>query len=315
VLAGDLGATLLDDGTARHFVASFNAAAVPACWREIEATEGSYYWAVSDKQLQWCKAHDLQVWLGPLLSIDPHGLPDWLYLWEGDFENLVSFVSDYVQATVSRYRGKVDLWVCAGRVNTADDLSLSEEDKLRLAARTVELTRSMDPQTPAVLCFDQPWAEYMSRREMDFPPLHFADALMRAGLDVSGLMLEMNVGYWPGGTLPRTLLELSRQLDYWSVLGLPLFVAITVPSSHEEDPQARRRARPHPGQPTPETQQAWAARYVPLILSKPYVQGILWNQLRDSDPHGYPHGGLFDLQSRPKPALQTLAAIRREHLM
>ena len=29
-------------------------------------------------------------------------------------------------------------------------------------------------------------------------------------------------------------------------------------------------------------------------LAKPMVQGVIWNQLRDSDPHDFPHGGLFD---------------------
>ncbi len=55
-------------------------------------------------------------------------------------------------------------------------------------------------------------------------------------------------------------------------------------------------------------------RYVPLILAKPYVHGIVWNQLRDFEPHDFPHGGLIDLRRQPKPALAQLAAIRRAHL-
>lgn len=313
-LGADLGVSLLDDHTAQQFLRSFNAASAPLCWREIEATEGSHYWAVCDKQIDWCRTHGLTVCGGPLLLLDPRGLPDWLYLWEGDFDNLISFVSEFVSATVKRYRGKVDAWVCAGRLNSAELLSLSEEEKLRLAACAVELTHSLDPPTPAVICFDQPWAEYMSHREMDFPPLHFADALVRAGLNLTGLMLEINLGYCPGGTLPRTPLDFSRQLDYWSLLGLPLYLAITVPSAAHDDPLAQRRVKLPAGQFSPKAQQAWVARYVPLILSKPYVHGVLWNQLRDSEPHDFPHGGLFDLRRHPKAALRTLASIRQAHL-
>ena len=47
-------------------------------------------------------------------------------------------------------------------------------------------------------------------------------------------------------------------------------------------------------------QQAWVARFVPLLLAKPMVQGVIWNQLRDSNPHGFPHGGLFDGHRRAK---------------
>ena len=127
-------------------------------------------------------------------------------------------------------------------------------------------------------------------------------------------MLEINVGYQPGGTLARDLLDFSRQLDYWSLLGVPLFLLICAPSSDHADPLAHlAERRPPPGS-TPRTQQAWAARYLPLLLAKPYVQGILWSQLRDTQPHDYAHGGLFDLRRHPKPALRTLASIRQAHL-
>ena len=150
-LGSDLGVSLLDDYTANQFVLSFNAASVPLCWREVEASEGSRYWAICDKQIEWCKTHGLKVCAGPLLQLDRHALPDWLCLFEGDFDNLLSFVSEFITATVTRYRGKVDLWQCSGRLNTAEVLSFSEEEKLRLAARCIELTRSFDPATPAVI--------------------------------------------------------------------------------------------------------------------------------------------------------------------
>ena len=53
---------------------------------------------------------------------------------------------------------------------------------------------------------------------------------------------------------------------------------------------------------------------MPLILAKPSVQGVIRHQLHDSRPHEFPHGGLFDEHDQPKPALDTLAAIRRVHV-
>ena len=141
----------------------------------------------------------------------------------------------------------------------------------------------------------------MGRREVDFPPLHFADALVRAGLELQGLVLEVNLGYGPGCTLPRRPLEFSRQLDYWSMLGLPLYVAITAPSDVGDDPLAGRRGPLPAGSWTPQSQQVWIARHVPLILAKPAVQGIIWNQFRDAVPHEFPHGGLLDEHGRAKP--------------
>lgn len=313
-LAGDLGIGLLDDNTAALFLQTFNAAAIPFSWREVESAEGAYVWTVTDTQVEWCRAHGLTVYGGPLVQLDRRTLPDWLYVWEGEFEDILSFVCEYVQAVVTRYRGKVGVWQCAGRLNSSDTLSLSEEEALRLAARVIELVRTLDPDTPVVISFDQPWAEYLNRREMDFPPLHFADALVRAGLGLSGLMLEINLGFHPGGTLARDPLDFSRQLDHWSLLGLPLHLALCVPSSPHDDPLARRRVRLSPESCSTRMQQAWVAQFVPLLLAKPYVQGVIWNQLRDCEPHEFPHGGLFDLRRQPKPALRTLTSIRQAHL-
>ncbi len=314
LLGADLGSSVPDDHLGGQLLQAFNLGNVPMTWREVEATEGGYCWDVCDRQVEWCRAHGLAVSAGPLLQLNDRSIPDWLHLCDGDFESIHSFACQFVEAVVSRYRGRVDLWLSAGRINTAELLSLREEERVRLAARAVELTRSLDPEAQILVSFDQPWAEYLSRREHDFPPLHFADALLRADLGLTGLALEINLGYSPGGTLPRDLLDFSQQVDYWSYLGVPLVVAVTVPSGSHADPLAQRQTMPPLEDWTPATQQAWVNRYVPLLLAKPSVQGILWSQLRDSEPHGFPHGGLFDLRRHPKPALRQLASIRQAHL-
>jgi hypothetical protein len=314
LLGANLGRGVPDADSVPQYLPAFTAAAVPLCWRHVEAVEDSFSWTESDQQIQWCKAQGLKTCAGPLLQFDRHGLPDWLCLWEGDFESILRFVSGFIQAAVNRYRGQIDFWQCAARVNTGDVLSLTEEERLQLTARAIELVHALDPNVPTLVSFDQPWGEYLARRELDFPPLQLADALVRAGLDVSGIVLEVNLGYHPGGTLPRSPLEFSRQLDYWCLLGLPLWLAVTVPSSCENDPLAARQIKPSPGNWTAKAQQAWVARYVPLLLTKPCVQGLIWNQLGDGQPHDFPHGGLFTPQAQPKPALATLAAIRQTYL-
>jgi hypothetical protein len=313
VLGANLGTSLLDDYTAGQYVQTFNAGCAPLVWREIQTSEGRLDWSISDKQIEWCRAHELTVCAGPLLQFDDHSLPDWLYMCEGDFDSILDFASEFVEAVVRRYRGKVDLWICSGRVNTADILSLSEEEKVRLAARSIELVHCLDSDTETVISFDRPWGEYLTQRKNDLPPLHFADALVRAGLGVTGLMLEMNVGYSARGTLQRDPLEFSRLLDYWSILGVPLYLAVTVPSASHADLLARCRETLSQGNWSTKAQQAWVTQYLPPLLAKPFVSGILWNQLRDFEPHDFPHGGLFDLRRHPKPALRQLASLRKAH--
>jgi hypothetical protein len=309
LLGAELGGGVLDDPTAMSFASTFGAARVPLPWREIESSEGVRSWGLVDRQIAWCKANGLTVCAGPLLQFDPRSLPDWLYLFEGDFESLVSATNEFAEAAVTRYRDQVDVWICGSRANTADILDLSEEEIVRLSAELIERTKSLAEQSQIVISFDQPWVEYAARHQVDVPPLHFADLLIRADLGLSGLMLEINMGYHPGGTFPRDLVEFSRQLDLWSVLGVPIYISLCVPSSNAPDPLARRQVKCLVGGGPAVSQEAWVDDFIPLILAKPYVRGVFWNQLSDRWPHEFPNGGIFDRQGRPKASLASRASL------
>jgi hypothetical protein len=314
----NLGATSVPESVARHLRRACNLVGVPFFWRQIEANERTFSWDVCDEQLAWGEANALEVCGGPLMSFDDLSLPDWLGLWEGDLANLMGCVREFLQRVVVRYRGRVDVWHCAARINTGEVLSLSLEDRLRLAVEATQTVRQLDPATPAILSFDQPWAEYMNRTDTD-PPLYVADALLRAGLNVDGLGLEINLGYYPGGSYVHDALDLSQLLDRWGLLGVPLYVFLTVPSGQHPDGLTRGPARPtggpEPGGWSPRAQQQWAEKHLPLLLAKPQVQGVIWNQFRDSQPHFFPHGGVLDADDRVKPVINALMAVRRKYLV
>lgn len=318
LLGVNLGHEEISADVASRLPRTFNAAVVPLNWRIVEAREGAYDYSAYDQQVDWCLANQMKLFAGPLLQLDRRGLPDWLCLWEEDFENLDSVISDYVSKTVERYADRVRVWICASRVHAYDALSLSEEERLRLIVQTIEITRQKARNAPVVVSFDQPWGEFMSQNDLDLSPLHLADALVRAGLGVSGLSLEMNLGYLPRGTAPRDALEFSRLIDRWSMLGLPLLLNLTCPSGTEPDPLARIPVTSFPPGTSQawseEAQQQWIEHYLPLLIAKPAVQGIIWNQLADAHPHDYPHGGLFDASGRKKAALGALTRIRKGHL-
>ncbi len=313
LLGVNLGSAAASESILQALAGTFNAATVPLLWREVEKLEGRRDWSLSDRQVEWCRSNGLKVCAGPLLQLDRCATPDWLYLWEGDDDNLMAFVADYLRAAVSRYRGRVHVWQCAARLNAADVFSLSEEQRLRMAVLAIEVTRQADPRAPIVLLVDQPWAEFMSENECDLSPLHFADALVRrpkSGL--SGIGLEINLGSWPGGTALRDVLEFGRLVDRWSLLGLPLLIMLTLPSSSAADPLARGASQPlhygPGGDATPESQRRWVDAIVPMLLAKQPVQAIFWNQLSDAAPHDFPHGGLFDAAGAAKPILDGFFA-------
>ena len=304
---------------ARQLPKAFNLACARLNWREVESAENKRNWEQGDAQIDWAQTAGLRVCGGPLIDFNDYGIPDWAYLWEGDFDGLRGFMLDHVRRTVKRYRGRVQLWRVAARMCHGRVLSLSEEQRLQIVAQAIATAREVDSRTPVVISFDQPWGEYLANEKLDLAPLHFADALVRADLGLSGLGLEINAGYHPRGSSHYSPLALSRLIDYWSMLDLPLLVSLTVPSSATEDPQADGKIRVlgdgDANNVTPTSQSEWVRRHVPLLFAKASVQLVMWNQLTDARPHEFPHGGLFDADWQPKPALAALAQLRGEYLM
>ena len=297
----------------RQLVSACNIVQLPVSWRALELQEGSRDWKHTDEQLAWCQKAGLKVAAGPLLRMDDAGIPDWMYLWEDDFENLLRLVLEHVQAVVTRYCGRVHLWHVASRVNTGTLLGLEEEQRLQLVAQVLELVRKIDSRTPTVVSFDQPWAEYLTERDQDLAPIHYADALVRAGLGISGFGLELNVGSQPGGSSMRPTFEIGRLLDQWSVWGMPLMITLTAPSGSDADPLAKKETEVQleSASEGSDPQERWAASVLPLLIARASVQIVLWNQLRDSEPHEFPHAGLFDANDQAKPTLQLMRDLRK----
>ncbi|HUE74446.1 MAG TPA: hypothetical protein VMP01_26420 [Pirellulaceae bacterium] len=301
---------------AEAFTAAFNTAVIVPNWRDLSVRVGEYEWDLLDEQVQWCRDQGLRVCMGPVVQFDRSSLPDWLYLWEEEFDELEASVVDFARAVVQRYLGRVHLWNCAGRMNVPGVMDLSEEQRLRLTVDLLELVRSIDPRTPTIVSFDQPWAEYVADEEQELTPLHFADTLARSDLGLAGVAMEMNFGYLGGGTLPRDALEISRQIDRWGQLGVPLVGVVTLPSRGDDDPSASSKATVLPslaaGGVTPKWQCEQAQGLIPLLVARQPMQAVFWNQLRDNVPHDFPHGGLYDAAGKPKPVLAAIIDMRKE---
>lgn len=316
-LGCSLGEAVPTAAWGQEFCDAFQAAVVPFEWRRIEPREGSYNWDSYDAQLAWCDQHRLLIRGGPLLDFAPDGLPAWLWQWEHDYFNLQSFVCDFVETAISRYVGRVRLWEVAARVNTGGVLALNEENRLMLTARVLDVARQVDEESQLFIRIDQPWGDYQARGQHRLSPLQFVDALIRSGVGLSGVNLEIAVDYRPRGTLARDPLEFSRLIDQWSVLGIPLFVTLAFPSDTGPDPRAHAdlEVEPHHWRLpcSEEAQAAWIDLHLPLLIAKPAVVGVIWTHFSDAEPHEFPHAGLLRPDQTPKPALHRIIAHRLEH--
>ena len=312
------GTVLPPDGLSKSLVESFNTVCVPMSWNTVEIEESNFDWTGVDATVKWATSQGMAISAGPLVDFSSANLPAWLWLWERDLPSLATFMCKFVDTAVRRYRGKIRRWQLTAASNNASVLSLSEDELLGLTYRLVETARQVDSSLDLVIGIAQPWGEYMAVEDRTHSPFIFADTLIRSGLNLSALDVELIMGVTPRGSYCRDLLETSRILDLYALLGVPLRVTLGYPSSDaadvDSDPELRVAAGRWHGGFNPPTQADWAEAFCTLALCKPFVQGVQWVQLSDSGPHPFPHCGLLDPSGNAKPAMQRLRDLRQKHL-
>ena len=303
---------------AEKFQTAFNAAAVRVSWAEIETDAGRFDYDNAETSIAWCAANGLRVIGGPLLDFREKLLPHWLYLLEDDFESFQSAVCQFVDKTVTRLRGTVQLWNCASGLNTPGPMNLDDEQVMRLALGILQTVRRCDPQSPTIVTFDQPFGEYLSHHREGISPLHFADALARSGLGMAGLGLDIRVNYQKGATLPRSAVDFGQMIDRWATLGMPLMVRMSIPGGNGDDanaiaPEEVLMSREQQSDPAAE-QLRVAAPLVRTLLAKHFVHGIVWDGWSDAEPHLQSHSGVIDADGNSRPLLEYFMRLRREFL-
>jgi hypothetical protein len=303
---------------AAKILPSFNAVQIKSDWKSLAPNEGKHRFDEVDAQLAWATRQKLAVQAGPLIDLRPGSLPDWIWLWSGDFDSILGMAVDVVRQTIARYRGKIPVWHLIHRAGTADILGMGEEDQIRLTARLLQVARQADPAAQFVVGLDRPWAEWMGSSGFQLGPLHLADYLARAELGMAGVSLEIAPGFSAPGSHMRDLLDFSKLLDLYALLNYPLYLTIAMPSGAgpdaQGDPNVHVERDQWPATPSDAAQAAIAARWVALAVAKPFVRSVTWKQLDDGAPHQYPHAGLIKPNGAVKPLLDWLKTFRSELL-
>ncbi len=313
-----LGTELLSEEAGQLLLQACNCVCLPFAWNEIEPAEADYNWAPHDAVLDWADSQGVAVAAGPLIDFSKARLPDWLWLWERDLHSLASFMCDYVETAVLHYRGRIHSWQLTAASNYASLLGLGEDELLWLTVRLVEAAKQADPTLDLVIGISQPWGEYMALEDRTHSPFVFADTLIRSGLNLAALDVELVMGAGPRGSYCRDLLEASRLLDMYALLGVPLRVTLGYPSGDgfdlSADPEMSEPLGSWQAGFTPEVQADWATAFAALALCKPTVQGVLWTHFSDAEPHQFPYCGLLDAEGNAKPVLQRLRELREKYL-
>ncbi len=287
--------------------------AMPMRWIDMEPSEGKYNFTTTDRWIEWAvRVAKLPVVAGPLVDLRPHCVPEWLYIWENDYETLRELVHDHIQQIVTRYRRTITRWTVCSGLHVNSNFKLSFEQIMDLTRICVLVVKKLHPTAKLQVEIAQPWGEYHAEVKRSIPPLMYAEAIVQSGLAVDSLGLRIQMGQPASGQSTRDLMSLSALVDRYAHLEKPLAIsALGVPSIMPQAIEGRDGGLWRT--PWSDNAQAdWLTRAAMICLAKPSVQSVCWQELADGSTRAeMTGGGLISANGAAKPAAPRLALIRK----
>ncbi|NNF44454.1 MAG: hypothetical protein HKN62_15695, partial [Phycisphaerales bacterium] len=221
------------DGSALRELVKSNVDLVvmPLRWRDLEVEEGRFDWAPVDRWVQWAKEQGKPVVMGPLVDLSKRALPDWMYVWQHDYDTCRDLAYDYMSRVVERYRGVVGMWNVASALNTNENFELTSTQMVDLTRTASLLVRQSRRGARTMIEVRQPFGEHVAGKRDSLPPLSFIDRVVQEGVKFDALGVQLEIGTSGDGRASRDLMQLSSILDRFALLQVPVLVsALGAPS-------------------------------------------------------------------------------------
>ena len=293
---------------------SFDYVSLPAPWKIIEPKERQYQFAQLDAWVNWALRCKKPIQMGPLLSFAPAAVPEWLYIWEHDYETLRDLIYEHVQRVVQRYDKHVRVWNVVSGIGAMNSFNLSFEQLMELTRMTCLLVKKIAPRSQVLIELVMPWGEYYARNQRTIPPLLYADMAVQSGIKFDAFGVQVFLGAPTDGYYVRDLMQISALLDEFVSLSKPLHITgCGVPSDITPDAWDAWGGKLHAskagfwhGPWNQRLQAEWLQAFYRIMISKPFVESITWRDLADFEGHFLPHGGLCRNNLEPKLAFKEL---------
>lgn len=293
---------------------NFHFITIPITWRQLEPIEHAPNYDLLDECVNWLSRNRIALKVGPLLSFSVGSLPDWLYIWENDFEQVREMAYDHISRIVERYGSKVQAWDVISGMNVDNCFKFSFEQIIEMT-RTAALAAKRSAHRSLVLVeLTEPWGEYYSKNQRTVPPFIYADMVGQSGVHFDGFGLRLRFGRAGGGMRARDMLEISCLLDRFAILGKPVHLSgVQVPSEPDKrDNNQNGQAGYWHGEWDEQIQSDWLEQVFRIALSKPHIETITWQDLADCKNGVLLKGGLLRDDLTAKPAFDKLCELKKQ---
>jgi GH35 family endo-1,4-beta-xylanase len=285
----------------------FDLLVLPLRWNELEVEEGQYNWKPLDTWVAWAQREQIPVVLGPLLDFSKAALPKWMYVWQHDYGTCRDLVYEHVEKVVHRYWRSVSIWNVAAGLNANDNFQFTPEQMLDLARMANLIARQARPGTRTMIEVAQPFGEHCAFKPKSMPPLTFVDRVIAEGIRIDCVGVQALFGMAAAGRSTRDLMQLSDVLDHFALLEIPVVISAFGVPDEPVDPNGGWWREPW----TPRQQSRWMSRVFAMVMSKPFIETLVWTDLYDHPGAELPSGGLVSAAGRVKPVLARLVSTRK----
>jgi len=286
---------------------NFDLIVLPLNWRYLEIEEGRYNWDPLDRWMDWASKQHKPIVAGPLLDFSKNAVPNWMYVWQHDYDTTRDFAYDHVGRVVQRYRSVVGMWNIASGINVNDNFKFTSEQMLDLIRMTVLQVRQLRKGARTMVELKQPFGEHCALSNKSLSPVSFLESLIHEGIRLDAIGLQVLLGVNKLGRATRDLMQLSSMLDRFLHLDLPVLISAMGAPSSQEDEDGGYLREPW----SPQIQSRWVARMFAIAMSKPFIESVFWADLYDHPDSDVPAVAMIDESGKPKQALSRLVGIRK----
>ena len=278
---------------------------VPINWAQIERTKGQYDFTQVDKAVLALAKKRFSVGAGPLLRFEKQCIPQWLLKQKQPFEKIRESAYRFVSEVAVRYADRIRTWTVVSGLNCHNHFGFSFEQVLELTRAANMAVKSVDVRMRKIIEVENPWGQYYAFLPGTIPPLVYMDMVVQSGINFDAFALKRDLGGNELGAHTRDMMQISAMLDYLAPIAKPFFIEnVCVPVNNSDDTVAEK------GNWTPVRQAQWLAQFYKIVLSKPFVESVVYSTLADSAESGKTGTGLLTKDLQPKDACKVLKQLR-----
>ena len=275
-------------------------------------------WSPEEVPSKFAMPKGLQSWLtepgqthvlGPVVDFGASPLPSWL---QASGDDRAARIRLYCQQFAQTYQSEAKIVHAVAGLNGVGLPSFNYPQMLQLATEILETLEYSLIGTSIMVSFDQPFGERLSTASGGVSALEFADTLLRQGTPLAAFGLEVNLDYWPQGTVVRDPFQWVDLIDQWSQFGRPLIIYLAGPSGQATQDTLQHRSYKTIRNPGEDERIAdYMASIVELLVSFPAVKIVNWRYAGDQENARFPLSGLHDTTGVAKPLARAFTAMKR----